>query len=135
MRATRTKAADATNDHMTRQCGHGNQDMCDYCLIAFGDHAEKPGVKGHVMQEDHGQGKYTCAQCPKSGEDTIASRQEARADSVAERITARLFEGRKGHGQSPAIVERHMRRFQIKHVVKLAYELGVTDGMRDGRAG
>lgn len=132
MKATKDKETkECTNDHMTAQCGHGKQGMCDYCLIAFGEHAEKPGVSSHMIRET--KEKYTCAQCAGAGKDTLASRQEARADAVAERIAQKLFEGRKGHGQAPVIVERHLRRSQIKHIVKLAYEHGVQDGVRDSR--
>lgn len=131
MKTAKQTEPEATNDHMTNQCRHDNQGMCDYCLIAFGEHAEKPGVKSHHMKET--KETYTCAECAKAGADTLASRQAARAEKVAEVIAARVFEGRKGHGNTAGIVERHLRRSQIKEIARLAYEQGVQDGLRDGR--
>jgi len=57
----------------------------------------------------------------------------SRAETVAISMADKLFAGRRGHGSSERIVERHLRYGQIKEIVKLAYEVGYRDGARDSK--
>lgn len=57
-----------------------------------------------------------------------------RSEAVAIRIADKLFTGRRGHGSTERIVERHLRYNEIKEIVKLAYELGWEHGAKEGTA-
>jgi hypothetical protein len=54
-----------------------------------------------------------------------------RAGSVALSMADKLFSGRRGHGSTETIVERHLRHGQVQEILKIAYGLGYEDGKKE----
>lgn len=54
----------ARNANMTKHCGHKEDGMCDYCLVAYGQHGQdeergKRGRKSHTLEGK----RYVCGEC------------------------------------------------------------------------
>ena len=53
-----------TNRNMTAHCRHGRIGICDYCIIAYGDHAERPNARSHRLSLPKRWCRvYRCAEC------------------------------------------------------------------------
>lgn len=55
-----------------------------------------------------------------------------KAEEFAERMIDKLYAARRGHGSTAGIVERHLRRSEMREIVKMAYEQGFTDCLTRG---
>lgn len=54
------------NWFMTTGCRHDWRGMCDFCLVAYGNHIEAPKGKtitGHKFSKKDGGEKFVCASC------------------------------------------------------------------------